>query len=125
VRGIATVWLLGALSLTSCKDRRAPSPAEIVTRGWRAHELAIAAGERALSCADAGAAMQRVIADHREDFVDAIALDNDRDRLREATEYIEAHARDYADLESRMEALARRCADDATVLAAFAAMESP
>lgn len=113
-----------ALALTACKAR-GPSPGEIADRGWRAHELVVAAGERAATCAEAGAAMQRVFAEHQQAFVDAVALDHDRDRLSEATDYIEAHRDRYADLETRMTALSERCADDPAVASAFAAMESP
>jgi hypothetical protein len=116
---------LGALGLSpGCKDH-APSPAEIADHGWRAHELVVTAGERAPTCAEAGVAMQRVFTEHRQAFVDAIALDNDRQRLAEATEYLEAHQERYADLETRMEALSERCAEDPAVLAAFRQMESP
>jgi len=116
-------WLV-VVSLAACKAS-APSAAEIADRGWQAHELVIAAGERAKTCAEAGAAMQRVFADHRQAFVDAIAIDQDRDRLAEATAYLEAHQDRYNDLEARMEALSDRCADDASVRAAFHQMESP
>lgn len=115
---------LGALGLAGCKDR-APSPAEIADRGWRAHELVIAAGEQAATCAAAGAAMQRVFAAHRRDFVDAVALDRDPQKLTEATDYLEAHQDRYADLETRMAALSERCAGDPAVQAAFLGMESP
>ena len=116
--------LLGAAGLAACKERAA-SPAEIADRGWGAHELVVAAGERAATCAEAGAAMQRVFAEHRQAFVDAIALDADRDRLIEATDYLEAHQDRYNDLETRMTALSERCADDPAVVAVFKAMESP
>jgi 16S rRNA C1402 N4-methylase RsmH len=85
----------------------------------------VAAGEAAKSCAEAGPAMQRVIAQHRQDFVDAVALDQDKNALRAATEWLETHQDRYADLETRMEALAERCAADETVQAAFRQMESP
>lgn len=111
--------------LLACKGDPPPSPAEIADRGWRAHELVVAAGEREKSCAAAGPAMQRVIAAHRQAFVDALALDLDRDALREATEYMEAHQDRYRDLETRMAGLADRCTDDATVQGAFRQMESP
>ena len=124
MRWYATVWLLAALSFTACKDH-APSPADIADRGWRAHEIVVAAGEHAKTCAEAGAAMQRAFVEHRQAFVDAILLDNDRDRLAEATDYIAAHADRYDGLETRIEALSTRCADDATVQAAFRQMESP
>ena len=123
-----TCWLLGSVWLSSCKDHapsRAERAAEIADRGWRAHELVIAAGEAARTCAEAGPAMQRVFAGHRQDFVDAIALDKDKDQLRAATDFLEAHQDRYADLETRMEALAERCAADPTVQAAFRQMESP
>jgi hypothetical protein len=111
-------------ALLACKPG-APSPGEIADRGWRAHELVVAAGERAATCADAGPAMQQVIRDHRQDFVAAMALDHDRARLAAATAFLEAHQDRYADLETRMAGLADRCADDLGVQAAFAAMESP
>ena len=69
--------------------------------------------------------MQRVFVANRQAFVDAVALDNDKARLAEATAYLEAHDDRYADLETRMEALSERCADDATVQAAFRQMENP
>ena len=117
--------MLGLLAsgLAGCK--RGPSPAEIADRGWRAHELVVAAGEHAASCADAGAAMQRMVAEHRQAFVDAVALDRDLEKLSEATDFIEAHKDRYNDLETRMVALSERCADDTAVQAAFAAMETP
>lgn len=115
---------LALLTFVACKDG-APSAAEITDRGWRAHDAVITAGERAPTCAEAGAAMQRTVAAHRQAFVDALALDRDRERLRQATEYIERHEQRYKDLETRMAALADRCADDPTVAAAFAQMEAP
>jgi hypothetical protein len=132
VRRIATRWLPATLgiaitagiALGACKERP-PSPADIADRGWRAHELVVTAGERAATCAEAGTAMQRVFTAQREAFVEAIALDRDRDRLIAATEYLEAHQGRYADLETRMIALSERCADEPTVQAAFAEMESP
>jgi len=117
-------WLLGVAGLTACKDRPA-SPAEIADRGWRAHELVVAAGEHEATCALAGAAMQRMITSHRQDFIAAIALDRDKQKLGEATDYLEAHQERYADLETRMAALSERCAGDPTVAAAFMTMESP
>ena len=121
---IAMWRLLGCLALAACKDR-APSPAEIADQGWQAHELVVTAGEHAATCAEAGAAMQRVFTAHRQAFVDAMALDRDRQKLSEAIDYLEAHADRYANLETRMAALSERCADDPTVQAAFKAMESP
>jgi len=127
VRRIATWWLLGIIGLVelgACKDR-ASAPAEIAYLVWRAHELVITAGEVAATCAQAGAAMQRAFTEHRQDFVDAIALDRDKAKLAEATDYLEAHQDRYADLETRMTALSERCADDPAVQAAFLGMESP
>jgi hypothetical protein len=121
VRWIAVLALLTAFA--ACK--RGPSPAEIADRGWRAHELVVTAGERAATCAEAGAVMQRVVAEHRQAFVDAVGLDNDLEKLGEATDFIEAHRGRYADLETRMVALSERCADDTAVQAAFTAMETP
>jgi hypothetical protein len=113
-----------AISCLGCKDR-VPTAAEIADRGWAAHQLVVTAGERAASCAEAGPAMQRVLAEHRQAFVDAIALDHDRQTLTEATDYLEAHPERYPDLEARMTALSERCADDPAVQAVFTAMESP
>jgi hypothetical protein len=124
VRRIVTLWLLGTLGISACKDH-APSPAEIADRGWRAHELAVAAGEHAKTCAEAGAAMQQVITEHREDFAAAFALDQDANALAEAIDYMAAHQDRYADLETRMEALSARCAGEPTVDGAFQRMESP
>ena len=95
----------------------------IVARGWHAHELAIAAGEHAHTCAEAGAAMQIVIAEHRRDFADAIALERDDDRLEQAADYMNAHADDYLALYQRMSALEDRCADEPAVATAFAQMQ--
>lgn len=113
--------VLVLLVLAACS----PSPAEIADRGWRAHEQVLAAGERAPTCAQAGAAMQPVLDAHRDDFRAAVALDNDPEKLRAATEYLEAHQDRYADLETRMGALSERCAAEPTVQAVFAAMEAP
>jgi hypothetical protein len=124
VRRVVTLWLLGSMGLPACKDH-APSPAEIADRGWAAHELVVTAGEHAASCAQAGIEMQRVFVAHRQAFVDAMALDRDKQQLAEATEFLEAHQERYADLETRMTALADRCAEDSAVQAAFAQMESP
>ena len=85
----------------------------------------ISAGEHEATCAGAGAAMQRVFAANRQAFVDAMALDRDKTRLAEATTYLEAHEDRYADLETRMEALSERCAQDLTVQAAFEQMSNP
>ena len=101
------------------------SPAEITDRAWRAHERVIAAGERAPTCAEAGAAMQRAFVHERQAFVNAMALDRDKARLAEATAYLEANQGRYADLETRMEALSDRCAEDVTVQAAFEQMSNP
>ena len=128
MRQIVTCWLLGTVWLSGCRDH-APSPAEIAAeiadRGWRAHEIVVAAGERAASCSDAGLAMQRAVIEHRQAFVAAIALDHDREQLSAATDYLEAHQDRYANLETRMEALSDRCATDPTVQAAFRQMETP
>jgi hypothetical protein len=114
-------WLLAIIWMSpGCGGKAdAPSPAEITDRSWHAHELVIAAGEAAKTCTDAGPAMQRVFAQHRQAFADAMALDSDKQRLREATEYIEVHEARYKDLEDRMEALSNRCAHDPTVAAVF------
>ena len=109
-----------------CKERPStPTPEEITEKGWAAHELVVAAGEAQSTCAGAGAAMQKVFVANRQAFVDAIGLDRDKARLEQATAYIEAHADRYADLEDRMQKLEDRCAQDATVQAAFAQMGNP
>lgn len=118
-------WLPALVLVAACKQGGPPSPAEITDRGWTAHELVVTAGEHEATCAGAGAAMQRVFAQNRQAFVDALALDRDKRALEAATEYIEAHADRYADLETRMEALSDRCASDSTVQAAFAQMSNP
>jgi hypothetical protein len=121
----APLAALAALALPAgCKDGK-PSAAEIADRSWRAHELVVAAGERATTCAEAGAAMQRVLDAHRQAFVDGIKLDRDRGRLEQATAYLEQHEGRYRDLEDRMAALSDRCADEPTVMAVFRTMESP
>lgn len=102
-----------------------PSAAEIADRGWRAHERVIEAGERAATCAEAGAAMQRVFGEHRRAFAEALALEADRAKHAEARGFMAANERRYRDLETRMIALADRCAEDATVAAVFRGMESP
>jgi hypothetical protein len=107
-----------------CKDGSG-SAADITQRAWDAHSVVIGAGEAARTCAEAGAAMQKEIAARRELFVAAVALDNDRQKLAEATAWIEAHEDRYKDLETRMAALSDRCADDSTVQAAFEAMSNP
>ena len=120
-------WLLAIIWVPpGCGGKAdAPSPAEIADRGWRAHELVISAGENAKDCAAAGPAMQRVFAEHRQAFVDAMALDSDKKRLAEATDFIEKHEERYRTIEARMDALADRCANDPTVTAVFAQMEAP
>jgi hypothetical protein len=125
------VWHLVAVrrfvllvALAACRDRGSTT-ADVVDRSWRAHELVIAAGERAPTCAAAGAAMQRVFTEHRQAFVDGLALDKDRRRLEEATDYIASHEQRYGDLDTRMQGLAERCATDETVMAVFRWMESP
>ncbi|MDB4962238.1 MAG: hypothetical protein JWP01_2237 [Myxococcales bacterium] len=118
-------FAVSAVLVFACRGDNPPSAAEITDRAWTAHALVIAAGERAKTCAEAGTAMQRAFGDHRQAFVDAIALDQDRAKLAEATRYIEDHESRYADLETRMEALSERCATDATVQAAFQQMSNP
>ena len=128
VRRIWTLLTLGLLATPACrKDGEAPasSAAAITDRSWQAHVLVIAAGERAKTCAEAGAAMQRVFTAHRQAFVDAMALDRDRARLAEATAFIEANEGRYADIDTRMAALSDRCAEEPTVQAAFQQMSAP
>lgn len=116
--------LAGVLAGAGCQGGK-PSAAEITERAWHAHELVVAAGEGARTCAEAGAAMQRVFAEHRQAFVDGLTLDRDRRRLEQATAYLEENGGRYRDLEARMDALSERCADEPTVVAVFRMMESP
>lgn len=120
-------WLVisvAAVAATGCKNSSG-SAADIAERAWDAHSAVIGFGEAARTCAEAGAAMQKEIAARREVFVAAVALDNDRQKLAEATAWLEAHEDRYKDLETRMAALSDRCADDGTVQAAFEAMSNP
>lgn len=123
--GPAAVVALAAVAALAAACDRAPSAAELTDRAWRAHERVVAAGEHARTCAEAGAAMQRVFAATRQAFVDGLALGRDRAKLAQATDYIAAHERRYRDLETRMIALSDRCADEPTVVAVFRMMESP
>ncbi len=108
-----------------CRRDGEPTPAEITDRAWQAHAAVVAAGEAATTCAEAGAAMQRELVARRQAFVDAMALDRDKAKLQAATDFIEKNEHRYHDLETRMQALSERCADDATVQAAFAQMSDP
>ena len=122
------VTVLVLLLAAGCKDKPSDTVRtveEITDRGWAAHELVVAAGEAQSTCAGAGAAMQKVFNANRQAFVDAIQLDRDKARLEQATAYIEAHQDRYVDLEERMQKLEDRCAQDATVQAAFAQMGNP
>ena len=118
-------WLLALVWVSPGCEGNAPSPAEIADRGWRAHEIVIAAGENAKDCGEAGPAMQRAFAAHRRAFVDAMALDRDKERLRAATEFIEKNEARYKVIEARMDALADRCAHEPSVGTAFRMMSSP
>jgi hypothetical protein len=125
VRFARWLYISGVMLVaTGCKDSGA-SAADITQRAWDAHAAVVGAGEAARTCAEAGAAMQKEIAARREVFVAAVALDKDREKLAEAAAWIEAHEDRYKDLETRMAALSDRCADDATVQAAFEAMSNP
>ena len=119
-------WIPLVIAVLACqKERSLSSAAEITDRSWRAHVLVIAAGERTKTCAEAGVAMQQVFTSHRQAFVDAMTLDRDKAKLAEATAFIEANEDRYADIDSRMGALAERCTDDATVQAVFQQMSGP
>ncbi len=120
IAGLAALGLAAA----GC-ERGPPSAAEVADRAWRAHELVVAAGEHEPTCAAAGAAMQRVFAAQRQAFADGLALDRDRAKLEQATDFIAEHERRYRDLETRMIALSERCADEPSVVAVFRSMESP
>jgi hypothetical protein len=111
--------------IASCKSTKSSSAIEVTDRAWQAHELVVRAGEHAPTCAAAGLAMQRTFDEHRQAFVEAVKLDNDPERLAEATSYLEANEDRYSDLEARMEALSDRCSADASVQAVFQHMETP
>jgi hypothetical protein len=116
--------LLALLLCSACKADP-PSPTAITERAWRAHEVVIAAGENAKTCADAGVAMQAAFAANRQAFVDAVTLDSDKAKLSEAADYIEKHDERYKVIEARMQVLSDRCGADPTVAAAFQQMETP
>jgi hypothetical protein len=122
---IATAWIFALAAAAAGCQGGPPSAAEIADRAWRAHELVVAAGEQAATCAEAGPSMQRVFAEHRQAFVDGLALDRNRKKLEEATEFLASHEGRYRDLEARMDALSERCADEPTVVAVFRMMDSP
>ena len=113
------------VALLGCQQNHGPTPAELTDRSWRAHAAVVAAGEAAKTSAEAGAAMQREFLARRQAFVDAMALDKDKAKPQEATDFIEKNEGRYNDLETRMTALSERCADEPTVQAAFAQMSSP
>jgi hypothetical protein len=117
-------WLL-AICVACGGKADAPSPAETADRAWRAHEVVIAAGEDAKTCAEAGPAMQAAFAKHRQAFVDGMSLDSDKARLAEATDHIEKHDERYRTIEVRMEALSDRCGEEPSVAAAFRQIEAP
>lgn len=119
-------WFSLVIVVFAChKEGSTSSAAAITDRSWQAHVLVITAGERAKTCAEAGAEMQRVFSANRQAFVDAMALDRDKAKLAEATAFIEANEGRYADIDSRMAALSDRCADEPTVQAAFQQMSAP
>jgi hypothetical protein len=125
VRWRSTALLFALLACCKESPPAGPSATEITDRSWKAHVLVITAGERAKTCAEAGAAMQQVFAANRQAFVDAMALDRDKAKLAEATEFIEANEGRYADIDTRMTALSDRCAEEPTVQAAFQQMSAP
>ena len=88
MRWISTGSLLAMLACRKDSAPSGPTAAEITDRSWQAHVLVVTAGERAKTCAEAGAAMQQAFAAHRQAFVDAMALDRDKAKLAEATEFI-------------------------------------
>lgn len=111
--------------VAACERDSGPTASEITDRAWTAHAAVVAAGEAAMTCAEAGVVMQREFVARRQAFVDAIALDRDRAKLQQATDFIEKNEGRYNDLETRMTALSERCADEPTVQAAFAQMSDP
>jgi hypothetical protein len=117
--------VVAVLLVLGCRQTSGSTPAEVTDRAWAAHAAVVAAGEAAKTCAEAGAAMQREFEARRQTFVDAMALDRDKAKLAEATDYLEKNADRYKDLETRMSALSDRCADEPTVQAAFELMSNP
>lgn len=124
MRRIGLLVLL-VLWVAGCRRDHEPTPAELADRSWRAHGAVVAAGEAAKTCAEAGVAMQREFTAHRQAFIDAMAIDKDKEKLAAATDFIEKNEARYNDLETRMQALSERCADDSTVQAVFAQMSDP
>lgn len=111
--------------LLACGSSRAPTPGEIVERGWDAHEAVIAAGERAATCADAGAAMQRELRDRRPALLAAVAIDRDADQLEKLADFLEAHQDRLDELARRTDAVRARCAEDAGVATALRDLAVP
>ncbi len=114
------------LAFASCQTAPAQDRAiAVAERGWKAHELVLVAGEQATSCPAAGTAMQQALAEHRAELAAAVAIDQDRDQLRAATAYIEAHPEHFPDLDDRLDALRTRCARDPAVQAVLREMSAP
>jgi hypothetical protein len=123
---VARASILFPVCMAAACGQRATAE-QLADRSWHAHSIVIAAGERADTCAAAGTAMQHAFAAHRQDFVDGITLDDDAARRAEATAFMSSdrNRQRYRDLETRMIALADRCADEPTVRAVFETMEQP
>ncbi len=117
--------LLFAMCLLGCGSSHAPTPGDVVERGWDAHEAVIAAGERAATCADAGAAMQRELRDRRPALAAAVALDRDPDQLAKLVDFLEAHQDRLDELARRTDAVRARCPDDAGVVTALRDLAVP
>lgn len=114
------------LLLASCSHADGtPKPEDVIARGWDAHEAALAAGEKAASCAEVGAAMEQALAPHRADLAAAFALERDPDHLAKLVDFLEAHQDRLDELARRGEALRARCPDDAGVVRAFRDLQPP
>jgi hypothetical protein len=119
------VRLLLVMMLAACGSGHAPTAGEIVERGWDAHEAVIAAGERAATCADAGAAMQRELRDRRPALAAAIAFDRDPAQLAKLVDFLESHQDRLDELARRTDAVRTRCPDDAGVVTALRDLAVP
>jgi hypothetical protein len=117
--------LVLAFALAACGKSGAPTPGQVVERGWDAHEAVVAAGEHAASCPEVGAAMRRALGEHHAALADAFELDRDPAQLEKLVDFLEAHQDRLDELARRSDALRARCPDDASVTAAFHDLQVP
>jgi hypothetical protein len=124
---------LGTVLVTSCQRDHAPSstdPApepviDTAKRDWAAQDLILAAGEHAVDCPAAGAAMQAALAAHRNELVAAAATTRDPAKVRLVTDYMTAHPDEFPDQEDRWDKLLARCPRNPTIHAVNAEIQLP